>query len=129
MVKNPPTNLVQEESYMPWGWACVPQLLKPSYLAPKQEKSLQWEACTSQLENSPVLTTREVLSKWRPSAAKIKQKTKNFSYLTAYKLCPSSKTLELFSQSTFQSPVPLDMANQQQKHEVHSSFQQRWCVN
>ena len=50
MVKNPPTNLVQEESYMPWDWACVLQLLKPSYLAPKQEKSLQWEACTSQLE-------------------------------------------------------------------------------
>ena len=50
-------------SYMPWGaWTCVPQLLKPARSrarAPQQEKPLQREAHSWQLEGSPHLPQLE----------------------------------------------------------------------
>ena len=64
-------------------WAHIPELLKPKCPrahAPQQEKSLQWEAHTLQLEKA-------CMQQWRPSTAKNKEKIER-----VHKLVNSWKT-------------------------------------
>ena len=75
-------------------WAHAPQRLnlkRPRACAPQQEKPPQHEACTLQLENSPLLgaTREKPVQQRRPSTPKKKKKKKSAMYKKNYTPQPS----------------------------------------